>query len=90
MIAKSYASNKLYKLPIIITRFANIYGCGQLNLLLLYPTQSGRVLLNKKFSLRSDGEAIRDFIYINDITLNYINYWLKIYIYIQKIFRGSF
>ena len=36
MIAKSYAS-KLYKLPIIITRFANIYGPGQLNFTALIP-----------------------------------------------------
>ena len=36
MIAKSYSS-KLFRLPIIITRFANIYGPGQLNLTALIP-----------------------------------------------------
>ena len=49
MIAKSYANN-LYKLPIIITRFANIYGCGQLNFTALIPDAIRSCLLNKKFS----------------------------------------
>ena len=89
MIAKSYASNKLYKLPIIITRFANIYGCGQLNFTALIPDAIRSCLLNKKFSLRSDGEAIRDFIYINDITELY-KLLAKIYIYIQKNIQGKF
>ena len=66
MIAKSYAS-KLYKLPIIITRFANIYGPGQLNFTALIPDLIRSCILNKKFVMRSDGEAIRDFVYINDI-----------------------
>ena len=88
MIAKSYASNKLYKLPIIITRFANIYGCGQLNFTALIPDAIRSCLLNKKFSL-SDGEAIRDFIYINDITELYKLLAKNLYLY-QKIFRGSF
>ncbi len=67
MIAKSY-SNKLFKLPIVITRFANIYGPGQLNFSALVPDAIKSCLLNKKFIVRSDGEAIRDFIYIKDIT----------------------
>lgn len=66
IIAKSYAS-KLYKLPIIITRFANIYGSGQLNFTALIPDVIKSCILNKKFVMRSDGEAIRDFIYIDDI-----------------------
>ena len=36
IIAKSYSS-KLFKLPILITRFANIYGPGQLNFTALIP-----------------------------------------------------
>ena len=66
IIAKSYAS-KLYKLPIIITRFANIYGSGQLNFTALIPDVIKSCILNKKFVMRSNGEAIRDFIYIDDI-----------------------
>ncbi len=66
MIAKSY-SGKLYKLPIVITRFANIYGPGQLNFSALIPDVIRCCLLNKNFVMRSDGEAIRDFVHVNDI-----------------------
>jgi CDP-glucose 4,6-dehydratase len=66
IIAKSYSS-KLFKLPILITRFANIYGPGQLNFTALIPDAIRSCLLNKKFLMRSDGKAIRDFVYINDI-----------------------
>ena len=64
MIAKSYSS-KLFRLPIIITRFANIYGPGQLNLTV--PDAIKSCLTKNKFIMRSDGEMIRDFVYIDDI-----------------------
>jgi len=66
MIAKTYA-NKLFKLPILITRFANIYGPGQLNFTAIIPDAIKSCLLNKKFIIRSNGESIRDFVYIKDI-----------------------
>jgi CDP-glucose 4,6-dehydratase len=66
MIAKTYAS-KLFKLPILITRFANIYGPGQLNFTALIPDTIKCCILNKRFIIRSNGESIRDFVYIDDI-----------------------
>ena len=66
MITKCY-STKLFKLPILTTRFANIYGPGQLNFTALIPDAIRSCLLNKKFIMRSDGLAIRDFVYIDDI-----------------------
>ena len=66
MIAKTYAS-KLFKLPILITRFANIYGPGQLNFTALIPDTIKSCILNKRFIIRSNGESIRDFVYIDDI-----------------------
>ena len=66
MIAKSY-TGKLFNLPIVITRFANIYGPGQLNFSALIPDLIKSCLINKPFVMRSDGEAIRDFIHVNDI-----------------------
>ena len=65
MIAKSYTS-KLFNLPIIITRFSNIYGPGQLNFTALIPDSIRSCILNKKFVIRGNGESIRDYIYIND------------------------
>ena len=66
MIAKSYTS-KLFNLPIIITRFSNIYGPGQLNFTALIPDSIRSCILNKKFIIRGNGESIRDYIYIDDI-----------------------
>ena len=66
LIAKSYSTN-LFKLPLLITRFANIYGPGQLNFTALIPDAIQCCILNKKFLMRSNGEAIRDFVYIDDI-----------------------
>jgi len=66
MIAKSYSS-QLFKLPILITRFSNIYGPGQLNFTALIPDAIRSCILNKKFNVRSNGQAIRDFVYIDDI-----------------------
>lgn len=66
MIAKTYASG-IFNLPIIITRFSNIYGPGQLNFTALIPDLIRSGVLNKKFIMRGDGKSIRDFIYIDDI-----------------------
>jgi CDP-glucose 4,6-dehydratase len=66
MIARSYAS-KLYNLPIIITRFSNIFGPGQLNFTALIPEAIKSCILNYKFISRSNGKSIRDYIYVDDI-----------------------
>ncbi len=66
MIAKTYAS-KLFNLPIIITRFSNIYGPGQLNFTALIPGLIKSCIFNRRFKMRGNGESIRDYIYINDI-----------------------
>lgn len=66
MIAKSYTS-QLYNLPIIVTRFSNIFGPGQLNFTALIPEAIKSCVLNYKFKSRSNGKSIRDYIYINDI-----------------------
>ena len=61
MISQTYSSN-IYKLPIITTRFANIYGPGQLNFTALIPDAIRSCILKKKFKLRGNGEDVRDFI----------------------------
>ena len=66
MIAKSYSS-ELFNLPIIITRFSNIYGPGQLNFTALIPDLIRSCILNKKFKMRGNGQSIRDYIHIDDI-----------------------
>ena len=83
MIAKSYSS-KLFNLPILITRFANIYGPGQLNFTALIPDVVKSCLMKKKFQMRSDCEAIRDFIYVKDIIELYKLLAKNLYLYPKK------
>ena len=66
MIAQTYSSS-LYNLPIITTRFSNIYGPGQINFTALIPDSIKSCINNKKFIIRGNGEDVRDFIYIDDI-----------------------
>jgi len=71
MIAQSYA-NKVYKLPIVVSRFCNIYGPGQLNFSAIIPDAISSALGYSKFIPRSDGSMIRDFIYIEDVSNLYL------------------
>ena len=73
LIAKSYA-NDIYKLPIVVTRFSNIFGPGQLNFSAIIPDGIRSALGISEFIPRSDGQAIWDFIYVEDVC----NLYLKI------------
>ena len=66
MISKSYTTS-LFNLPIIITRFANIYGPGQLNFTALIPDCILALLKLKKFTPRSNGKNKRDFLFVRDV-----------------------
>lgn len=71
LISQAYAIN-IYSLPIIITRFANIYGPGQLNFSAIVPDGIRSALGYSTFIPRSDGKMIRDFIYSEDVTDLYV------------------
>lgn len=71
MIGQTYAS-ELFKLPIITTRFSNIYGPGQLHFSALIPDIMKSIILNKRFIPRGDGSDLRDYVYINDIVDLYL------------------
>jgi CDP-glucose 4,6-dehydratase len=66
LIAQSYSSD-LYNMPIIITRFANIYGPGQLNFSALIPDAIKSALEGNQFLPRSNGKSKRDFLFVNDV-----------------------
>ncbi len=78
MIAKTYSSN-LYNLPIVITRFANIYGPGQLHFSALIPDLARSIIKKTQFIPRGDGKDIRDYVFINDIVDLYLLLSLKLY-----------
>ena len=66
MICQAYSIDQ-YKLPVVITRFSNIYGPGQMNFSAIVPDgiRSGLGLSN--FIPRSDGSMVRDFIFAQDV-----------------------
>ena len=71
MISQTYAS-ELFNLPIITTRFSNIYGPGQLHFSALIPDLARSIIRNVDFIPRGDGNDIRDYVYIKDIVDLYL------------------
>jgi CDP-glucose 4,6-dehydratase len=72
MIAQSYTYG-VRSLPIVVTRFSNIYGPGQLNFSALIPDGIRSALGYSKFIPRGDGSMMRDFLYIKDVVELYIS-----------------
>jgi len=72
MIARSYAT-ELFDLPIVVTRFCNIYGPGQLNFSAVIPDAIRSALGYSEFIPRSDGTLTRDFIYMQDVADLYLS-----------------
>ena len=66
MICNSYAIDQ-YKLPIVVTRFSNIYGPGQMNFSAIVPDGIRSALNYSSFIPRSNGSLVRDFIYTEDV-----------------------
>jgi CDP-glucose 4,6-dehydratase len=64
LIARSYWHS--YGLPVAVTRFANIYGGGDLNFSRLVPEAVSAALDGRAPVLRSDGTPERDFLYVED------------------------
>jgi CDP-glucose 4,6-dehydratase len=70
LLAQSFAHS--YDLPVAVTRSANIYGPGDLNLSRIIPGTIISVLKNENPIIRSDGTPIRDFIFADDIARGYL------------------
>jgi CDP-glucose 4,6-dehydratase len=64
LIAHTYA--KSYALPVAITRCGNFYGGGDLNWNRIIPGTIRSILRNQRPIIRSDGEYIRDYFYVED------------------------
>lgn len=69
-IARSYAS--AYGLPLAVTRFANVYGGGDLNFSRLIPETVVAVLEGRPPVIRSDGSPERDFLHVDDAVSAYL------------------
>ena len=64
LIAHTYA--KSYDLPVSITRCGNFYGGGDLNWNRIIPGTIRSILRGQPPIIRSDGEYIRDYFYVED------------------------
>jgi CDP-glucose 4,6-dehydratase len=69
-IALSY--RPAYGLPVAVTRFANIYGGGDLNFSRLIPEAVAAVLDGRRPAIRSDGSPERDFLHVDDADAAYL------------------
>jgi CDP-glucose 4,6-dehydratase len=69
-IALSY--RPAYGLAIAVTRFANIYGGGDLNFSRLIPETVAAVLDGRRPAIRSDGSPERDFLFVDDAIAAYL------------------
>lgn len=70
LIARSYALT--YDMPVSVTRSANIYGPGDVNLSRVIPGTIVSVLKGERPIIRSDGTPIREFVYVDDVADGYL------------------
>lgn len=70
LIAYSYF--KTYQVPVVITRFGNIYGEGDLQFSRIIPGIIKSVVNNELLEIRSDGSYIRDYLYVKDVVDGYL------------------
>ena len=70
IVARSYAT--AYGLPLAVTRFANVYGGGDLNFSRLVPETVVAVLDGRPPVIRSDGSPERDFLHVDDAVAAYL------------------
>jgi CDP-glucose 4,6-dehydratase len=70
LISSSYF--KTYKTPVVITRFGNIYGEGDLNFSRIIPGIMKSIITKSEFEMRSDGTYIRDYLHVKDVVNGYI------------------
>jgi CDP-glucose 4,6-dehydratase len=70
IIARSYAHT--FGLPVAVTRFANVFGGGDLNFSRLVPGVARALLARERPLIRSDGLMQRDFLYAEDAVSAYL------------------
>lgn len=70
VLARAYAHS--YALPVAVTRFANIYGPGDMNLSRIIPGTILSVLRAEAPLIRSDGTPLREFVYVDDVARGYL------------------
>lgn len=70
LIAQTYY--KTYGLPIVITRFGNVFGEGDLHLNRIVPGICEAIIKGNTLMIRSNGKYVRDYLYVNDVVYGYL------------------
>ncbi|HEY3376674.1 MAG TPA: GDP-mannose 4,6-dehydratase [Armatimonadota bacterium] len=70
LLAQAYAAS--YDLPVAITRCGNFFGGGDLNWNRLIPGVLRAVLRGEQPTIRSDGQFVRDYFYVEDGVAAYL------------------
>jgi CDP-glucose 4,6-dehydratase len=70
ILARSYAHS--FKTPVVVSRFANIYGPGDMNFSRIIPGAIISVLRDQSPVIRSDGTPIREFVHVDDVANGYL------------------
>lgn len=70
LIAYSYF--KTYRVPVVTTRFGNIYGEGDLNFSRIIPGILKSIITKTRLDIRSDGKYVRDYVYVKDVISGYL------------------
>ena len=68
----AYSYYKTYSVPVVTTRFGNIYGEGDLNFSRIIPCSMKSLIDNEILEIRSNGKYIRDYLYVKDVVSGYI------------------
>ena len=84
LLAQAYA--KTYEMPVAITRCGNFYGGGDLNWNRIVPGTIRSALRGERPVIRSDGEYVRDYFYVEDGAAAYM--LLAEQLYCNKELRG--
>ena len=63
---------KTYQVPVVITRFGNIYGEGDLNYSRIIPGIMKSIVTKKTLEIRSNGKYVRDYLYVKDVVAGYL------------------
>lgn len=70
LLAQTY--HHTYGLPVVILRCGNIFGGGDLNWSRIVPYTIRCFLNNERPVIRSDGQYVRDYVYVKDVSRCYL------------------
>lgn len=70
LVAQAYHAT--YGLPVAIARCGNIYGGGDLNWSRIVPGSIRALLVGEPLLIRSDGQFLRDYIFVEDVVDAYL------------------